>query len=328
MDYQQKGTGFKKDVFDSRDYKTVEMFGAPAPFDWSVGFDIETELGIKLTVNDQGSSYSCVSQSKSKDREIKEFIETKNMQLMSARSIYAVRPNAPGQGMALRDACDIEQNQGVAYRQDVPDFQTEAEMDSVVGVEQAYKTKSLSYLGFTYTDDIDALAAHIRDYKGVMIGFDGLNNGTFGLEHPTWPSTASEVGWGHAVFAAKAKMVNGEKRIYFLNSWSQSCGVGGWQWFGEADLATKNSYNPFYQGRCTIDIADNLEKLMADQFLIDNEGALIQMTGVGGTGEFGTIVNGVVRTGDPAKVLATYEVRKNGKGVPAAMWALFPTNPL
>jgi len=320
------GTGFIKDVPDSRDFKTRELFGAPEPFDWAVGFDIEQDLGITLPVNDQGSSQSCVGQSKSKDREIKECLETGAYNSCSARSIYALRPNKPGEGMQFRDACEIEKNQGVALRKDVPDFKNEQDMNAVPPTGVA-TTKTESYLVFQFWNDIDALATHIRDYHGAMIGFDGLNNGTFYNEHPTFPTDPSQVRWGHAVFAGKAKMVNGEKRVYFLNSWGIGCGVNGWQYITENDLKINpGGYNAFYQGRVTTDLSNH--DFMADQFLKDNEGKLIQMTGAGATGEFGTVVNGVLRTGDAELVLATYLARKEGKGIPKELWADLPKKPV
>lgn len=324
-----KGFGFIKDVHDSRDYNTREFFAAPKPFDWDKGFDIEEDLKVLLPVNDQGSSFSCVGQAKSKDREVKEQLDLGRYYLMSARSIYSLRMNKPGLGMQLRDACEIERIPGVARRNDVADFQTESEMNSDEGVVIAPKTKSLTYLTFNFWGDIDGLAAHIRDYKGAMIAFDGLNNGTFFNEHPTLPNSQGQAQWGHAVYAGKVKLVNGEKRVYFLNSWGKGAGINGWQYFTEEDIKNRPSgYNPFYQGRVTIDLISNTAKLMADQFLIDNEGKLIQMTGPGATGEFGTVVNGVVRTGTSADVIATYLARKEGKGVPVEMWKLFPTKPV
>lgn len=322
-----KGFGYIKDIHDNRDYQAPEMFGAPAPFDWDKGFDVEEEIGIKLVVNDQGSSSSCVGQAKAKDREIKEYLDIKAYYPMSARSIYSRRTNKPGQGMQLREACDIEKYPGVARRADVPDYQNEADMNSLLGVDLAPKSSSLSYLAFTFWNDIDSLASYIRDYQGAMIAFDGLNNGTFYSEHPTFPVSASQVQWAHAVFAGKAKLVNGEKRVYFLNSWGESVGVKGWQYLTAEDLKYKDGYNPFYQGRVTVDLTTN-QDFMVEQFLKDNEGKLIQMTGTGATGEFATIVNGVARTGSSADVIATYLARKDGKGIPKELWAQLPKKPV
>lgn len=316
-------TGFIKELHDARDYKTRDFFGAGTPFDWEQGFDIEEKLGIKLIINNQGSTYSCVGQATSKDREVKEYIETKKYAPRSARSIYSFRSNK-GHGMNPRDAKEIEKERGVASRKDVPDSQSELEM-STIPTWPYPVTRSKDYLCFDPYNNIDEVAKHIRDYDGVTIAYDGINNGTNRLEHPTLPNSPYEVRWSHFVFAGKAKIVDGEKRIYILNSWGSECGNEGWQYFTEADFKTrKNNYNPFYRGWVTTDLNNNDTKSMAEKFIEENEGELIQMTGKDGTGEIGVIAKGRLLVGNQLKVLITWAVRKFGKGIPKKVWEAAP----
>lgn len=316
--------GHIQEPHDSRDYLTKEFFGSSEPFDWQKGFDIEEKLSIKLPVNDQKSSYSCVGQATSKDREVKEFVDTGIYLDRSAKSIYAFRSNSPIHGMNPRDAKQIEQNRGVALRKDIPDTGIESEMtEPPVGNYDV--TKSKVFMSFEFYDNIDEIAKHIRDYDGCTFAYDGRNNGTNYNEHPTLPDHWDNVQWSHFVYAGKAKVVNGEKRIYFLNSWGEKCGVNGWQYFTEEDFKTKqNGYNPFYQGWVTVDLINNDNKRMAEQFIKENEGELVQMTGQDGTGEFGTIVHGQLLHGNQLKVVLTYLVRKFGKGIPKTLWDAMP----
>lgn len=313
-------SGYIKDFPDSRRYKTNDFFAAAESFDWEKGFDIEEKLGIKLSVNDQGESFSCVGQAKSKDREIKEFIETGKLLLYSARSIYSLRPNRPGEGMNLSDACKIEQEPGVALRADAPDSGDEGSMN-ILPPAGTPRSKSERFMVFNFWNNIDALAQHIKDFGCVMIAYDGKNNGTNYLEHPRLPISSEEVQWAHCVLACKAKQVNGEKRVYFINSWGEKAGIKGWQYFTEEDLKIKdNGYSPFYQGYVTIDLKNHNIMPMVQEFLKNNEGRLIQDTDKDGTGEIATIVKGTMRRGTLQQVIGTYLVRKEGTGTPREIW--------
>jgi len=70
----------------------------------------------------------------------------------------------------------------------------------------------------------------IRDNYGVVMGFDGENNGTW---HSTHPQTPSKRAWSHCIYGGKAKLIDGKKYVGFLNSWGEDVGEDGWQWFGE-----------------------------------------------------------------------------------------------
>lgn len=330
MNEKKYYTGLIPDIEDNRDFQLEEFFGEGEPFDWDKGYDIEEDLGIKLKVNNQGSSGSCVGQAKSKDREIKEFIEIKQYELYSARSIYARRSNYPQWGMYLREGCLIEKKIGIAKRKDVPDYQTEEEMNNRDFLEKddnILKTKSKKFFSINYLSNIDKLAKAIRDYKGAMIGFRANNNGSWDREHPVFPKSKKEEEWGHAVFVGKAKKVNGEKRIYFLNSWGEKIGNNGWQYFTEQDLNPKgdNSYTPFFMGWVTVDLPNNEEllkkvKIMKDNFLEKHKGKTILIQDVEGTGEIAVLIDGVVYRGELNKVLGTYLVRTQGKGIPKELW--------
>ena len=41
------------------------LIGAPVPFDWNAGFDVEKKLNIKIKIKNQDRSMSCVGQGNS-----------------------------------------------------------------------------------------------------------------------------------------------------------------------------------------------------------------------------------------------------------------------
>lgn len=247
-------TGWLRDEkTDARTPDETTVFGASLSdsFDWEKGFDIEDVLGFKLEPNSQGKSSSCVGQAISKEQAIKEFLETGKWIEHSARSLYALRSNKPNKGASIRDLQRIQQKFGVHKRDIVPDFKTEAEMNVVDFTGEG--AKSRLPLRFNFHNSIDRLAARIKKYNGVVIAYDGCDNGTNYKEHPILPTRRKDVQWGHAVIALKAKKIGGEKRIYFLNSWGKNAGDRGWQYFVADDFRTKNSYNPFSWGYVSID---------------------------------------------------------------------------
>ena len=238
------GTGFVPERERDTDYI---FCGREDDFDWDKGFDIEEkikkELGsysYQLKPNHQLRSYSCVAQAWDKYGEIKYLLHEKNEINFSPRWIYSnihlpnggakiysggrwvrdhgllpedIFPSLPMTEEHLRDKGPYKDGKG-------PDFELWQQLMS--------KGKL-----FSVWRSVDLFAKAIRENDGLVFGVGGCNNGTWRKEFPKPPRSLNDVQWGHAIYAGKAKKINGKKYIGILNSWGEKTGDKGWQWLGE-----------------------------------------------------------------------------------------------
>lgn len=232
------GTGGIPDSYDSRDLQYKDIAGAPIPFDWNEGFDIEIKLGLKIPIKNQGSSYSCGGQAWSYLAEILEAISTKTFEERSAKYIYA-QTFVPGGGSAGRDNANIFIKQGVATEKILTSKpNTEGFLTSSIDITPTIREDAKSDLSLSYAQtgtNIETIAMAMRDNGGVILGIDGSNNGTW---LSAFPKPPIEVEWKHWVYAGKAKLINGIKHIGILNSWGDTVGEKGWQWLAEGYFST------------------------------------------------------------------------------------------
>ncbi len=244
--------GAIEDKPDERDYQWSEIAGALPSFDWSKGYDVEEELadvlqspGFQLKPNDQNGSGSCGGQAWSKYAAVLKAIFRKQFDERSAKFIYS-QTFVPGGGSAGRDNCSVLIKQGCASELLCPSYENgqppaEPFMERPDDITLAAKMnakidEALSYANVTI--NIDAFAQAIQNNHGAVIGIRGSNNGTWGSAFPKPPIDADPVKWGHWIYVGKAKLINGEKKIGFLNSWGPNVGDRGWQWIGEDYFAT------------------------------------------------------------------------------------------
>lgn len=243
------------DRFDNRDYQFEEVGGADAevPFDWNKGFDIEKDLAVslkipnfKLTVKDQGFSFSCGGQAWATLAEVLEAEVTGSYEPRSAKYLYS-QTCVPSGGSRGRDNADIYIHQGIARESVLPSYQngktpTEDFMQRSVDITDMIRLNARPVKASAYAQvgtEMESIAVAMRSQFGVVLGVDGSNNGTWISEFPKPPSV---VQWRHWIYAGKAKKINGKKYIGILNSWGTTVGVGGWQWLGE-DYFTKNVWS-------------------------------------------------------------------------------------
>jgi len=235
MNIENFGKGCVLQPTDERDIIYEEVMKTPLPFDWKKGFNIEKRLGIKLKVEHQNGSSSCVSQAFSKYLEVLEFIDSGNQTDLSAKDMYS-RIFLPDGGAYLRDGAKLAVKRGVTRELTNPSYMngtppTEAFMRELIeGNEgEAIKFSSKSYASVTSRGGIDHIAQTIRDNNGVVTGVSGDNQG-WG-ETVVKPPKYRE--WGHAIYLGRAEIINGKKYIGLLNSWGEGVGDKGWQWLGE-----------------------------------------------------------------------------------------------
>lgn len=229
----QHGTGGYIDSYDSRDYHLSEVAGATLPFQWSVGYDVEKTLGFKIKVKDQGASFSCGGQAWSYLAEILEALATATYEPRSAKYIYA-QTAVEGGGSYGRDNSAVLESQGVAREVTLSSYPaTETNLTAAVDITTSVRNDAKNSVFYPYAhteNNIDSIAQAIRDHNGVLLGVDGMNNGTWTSAFPQPPTTTT---WRHWVLAIKAQLIDGKKYIGIINSWGESVGEKGIQWLGE-----------------------------------------------------------------------------------------------
>ena len=246
MNPEQFGKGAIVDRVDLRDHQWSEVGFGAAPFDWTKPYDIETLLGRKLPIKNQGAAGSCGGQAWSSYASALEALDDKTFEERSAKFIYAQTCVQPA-GSYGRDNAEVFVKQGVAreavltsYENGLPpseafmqrsqDITTESRIDAALD-------KAFSYANVNC--DINSVAQAIEANKGVILGVCGSNNGTWLNANPQPPTT---VEWRHWVYAGKVRMLNGVKQIGLVNSWGDPVGESGWQWLNEDYFTSGNIF--------------------------------------------------------------------------------------
>lgn len=259
--FQINNPGCVPDNFDERDYEMDHILGASEPFDWDKGYDIEQELGIRLRPKNQGQSYSCVGQATAILAQVVNAFELretygvffpKYVEEFSAKSIYSQISLGYGVGARMRDGVKLLCDYGVNLEAQVVSYEngeapSEKFMYDKSWKDDVFASISGNYRGGEYRtlrakDNIDAFAQALRDSKGMIFGVQGESNGT-------WRNLMPKIGkmsWAHCIFGGKARKVEGKKYIGFLNSYGETAGKLGWQWFGEEWFDGEHVFNPWF----------------------------------------------------------------------------------
>lgn len=235
-------------------------------FDWERGFDVEEYLrGVhnptfKIPVHNQNGSLSCVGQAISMYASVKNYLETGIWVKLSARDLYS-RIFVGFGGAYLEDGMMQGVNVGILPEHEVPSYDKgQPPSESFMRIKPM---NSVSYDNLRYVvsgrdcrwlyPNIDEFAKAISLNCGLLMGVNGDNNGTWFTKEPVPPTN---VIWSHAIYAAKAKLINGKKKIIFLNSWGEGVGDFGWQMIGEEWFETDNVFH----GWVYDDIQNHLEQ--------------------------------------------------------------------
>lgn len=193
---------------DARHLSAAILLAAAAPVDWSKGSGLP-----RPPLRDQDSADDCVScafsyyhwQLKGKD--------------FSRRDLFA--RIAQTYGAAIPDGGESIVNQGQASLADLPDPkpETPANMRDKTGLNPNQEAENQELSSFYLPNDIDATAAAILAYKGVVLGVTGSNPGWQDLVNPR-PPVAGETTWGHALYAVDFHIhSDGQKCIICATSW-------------------------------------------------------------------------------------------------------------
>jgi len=223
----------------------------PQPFNWDIGYNVQAQIReitnlsdiFTIPIKNQGVSSACGGMAGAYYAAVLDAFKTKSFTDKSAKYIYA--PIAkPGGGSWGGDIMKRIKSKGAAAEILCPsseginppseEFITRVSDITEEATINASFSESISY-AFMYNFDIDALAQAIRDSKGLIILIRGSNNGTWLSPHPLPPSPSipEKLIWGHWIYLGKASLIEGKKMLGGPNSWGDSIGDRGWQWFGE-----------------------------------------------------------------------------------------------
>lgn len=234
MNEKDFGKGGLPPVFDGRDYQWEEIGFGSAPFDWSVGYDVEKEVG-KLVIKNQNGSYSCGGQAWAYYGHILDYATGEK----SAKFIYA-QTHAPNGGSTAQANCELVKKKGwakesiaISYQNGIPP--SESFMIAVNDLTTEAYTEALTDKALAYAQvqgTIDTYAQALRDNKGLILGITGQDNGTWLSPYPKPPQGGTGL-WYHWIYCVGAMLINGKKYLKFANSWGETIGEKGYQYIGE-----------------------------------------------------------------------------------------------
>lgn len=268
------GTGAIANKLDLRDKKYDKIAYASVPFNWEVGYDIESELqkhlknpNFLIPVKHQGVSYSCVGQAAAYYESVQDAFEKGMYVERSARDGYSQIFYPQTGGSTIRDALNLLVKKGVCKEEMMISYENgrvpselfiRSRKDaSPLTIANANTAKGTAYA--TVKPNIESIAQAIRDNHGVIFTVAGQNNGTWLSEFPKTPTLFE---WSHAVYAGKARLINGRKYIGILNSWGTECGNRGWQWIGEDYMPHVRNVGVIYDS--TKDVLIQQKRLLED----------------------------------------------------------------
>lgn len=196
------------------------------PFDWSIGVSKHP-----AAIKNQGQSSSCGGQAKSYWYEV-----VLGLIAQSAKSIYSPIVY-PGGGTTVPA---LERDLGSVDETIVPSYQngetpTEAFMEDTSWKNSETLKNAMSKLGWTAVSvgiDIESIAEAIRDHGAIIWEIQGQNNGTW-LSNSPLPPVGNKNLWQHFMCVPSAKLRNGIKTLAALQSWGESVGDNGIQYFTE-----------------------------------------------------------------------------------------------
>ena len=263
---EQLGHGCERQPEDERDFIFEKTLGAGVVMtdeEWKQGYDIEKEIGFKLPIKNQMTSYSCNGQAWSYYVAVLNAIETGKLDIVSAKAIYSKITLGYGLGSYLRDGGKLVTEFGALLENIVkshkPDGTTDEtwmidtacitpEITEMAKILQAKEYRTIKGLG------IDYFARAIKDGKGMVAGVEGTNNGTWSTNEPKRPVDDTPQGqlWGHALFFGKFGIDEKGKYISTPNSWGTRNEIDGlhpddWQKLREDWFENNNRwvFNPW-----------------------------------------------------------------------------------
>lgn len=250
--------GVRERKVDTRDYpySSAEVGRSAAIFDWNRGYDVEDDISkvlgqpFQLPQKNQGSAGSCGGEMISYYQQAIAGYFLRDLTEKSAKAPYS-QVYFPGGGSVDRDLANISIKQGFYKESLVPSYRTgnvppdEAFMDrpqDITALSRIDASKERGMLAYAFPNaDIDTIAAVIAATKGIGLTLHGSNNGTWLSAEPKPPGRTEDT-WNHFMYAGKAFLENGVKKIWAKQSWGPGVGINGWQKLDEEYFASGNIY--------------------------------------------------------------------------------------
>ena len=252
-------TGAIRDKVDDRDFIFEALGNKPlTEEEWQRGYDVEKEVGFKIPVKDQMSSFSCVGQAFSYYLGVLLGMKNGRYREVSAKSIYSLIAIGRNQGAYLRDGAKTTKELGAMWENLLKSYKDNGLSDEVHMTDKSWFNEDVKeimkllkssdyYMVSNFT--IDGFARAISNGTGMVAGVTGNNNGTWNNVEPQPPSIDTPQGqtWGHALFFGKYGIDSKGKYVEVLNSWG-NIGNGGWQklrenWFKDNGRWVFNPWN-------------------------------------------------------------------------------------
>lgn len=233
---QNKGTGAIRTKKINRLLRP-HIAKSSIPFDWTKGYNVETDLGISIPTKDQGQSGSCGGQASAYYMATLEFLVTKLYEEKSAKSVYSLG-YVKGGGMGEADIEYVLTYDGITPERLVPSIpndemsmtNTSWQTPEITAVEKTAQIEGFTTVSLS---SFDAIAEAVRDNHGIIIGLSGQDNGTWLSVHPNVPTQDI---WRHWLYVYRADLQDGKKAIWFHNSWGNDTGENGRQYITEEYL--------------------------------------------------------------------------------------------
>jgi peptidoglycan hydrolase-like protein with peptidoglycan-binding domain len=217
----------------AKDFKYSELFASTPELVWLNYEDVMNDPCVKdilskAEVQNQDGSYSCVSQAISLALAINNYREEGRYIRMSARGIYSIRSNKPGQGMIFNNAGQIAIDKGDIFEFMLPSEgkgeddmnKTEDYLPSFDPIGKIYRAKN--YIWATNLSSIDEVASFLNRGLPAIVGVR-FGNGEWAKEVPTL--TGDPI-YGHGI-CALPKCFFMYQAILIQDSWGIASGNNG-----------------------------------------------------------------------------------------------------
>lgn len=226
----------RKDERVINGFKSTELLAATAPLMWLERPD--SALKQRPIMNQNGSS-ACVAFSKAKQLSLAIEKQTGVYIEFSPASIYQLRSNRPGLGMAISDANDIVNKKGATLEalmksQNLTEDQIHAVKKSKVAglFADAIAEAVVSYVYVPVS--IDQIAQVIEQKNGVsLLLFANFDEYDSDPQINNLNLTYENAQIRHEVVALDYMLRNGKKCLWIEDSWGIGNGIGGRRVFTE-----------------------------------------------------------------------------------------------
>lgn len=260
IDERHFGKGAVPEPEDQRDlifeFILPDLFGLgedeqEPEVDWDKGYSVEEDLGFSLPFKNQGSSQSCVGQAISYYVGVLDYLERKQYQEVSAKSIYSQIFLEPDGGAYIRDGMDLVTDWGSLREAKVPSYNDGRPPRESFMQDTSWKSRKLNklaeilqakeYRKIAAWNDIDRFALAIQKNKGVVSGLSATSNGTWNTLEP---EPGDVIDYEHGLYFGGFGRDKKGKYLLTPNNWGNRF-QGKWQKIRQIWFEVNKMFNPW-----------------------------------------------------------------------------------